>query len=416
MTIVGGLASLGKAIYEVISDYNERKKMETISKSQEDLLKISKHNVDNFISLSNLNYEQDSLIKSILCENVRHKHQGDLDRLIDTINQKYLKVAEAEILSLMGNRIPQTLDFVKDFSVFCERVNGNKLFCSRLSFSPMIEFSRTRLTFENDSESLILKTEVLLPIKANSSQNKKSLFLVRNIGFFQNDQLFKLKIPELVVKSESDGHFFAMNEPCSHGVCPINGLSSDSESQCLTNLFAQSTENCKIETVHSSNICKFIHVPNYGSVVTAASAQFTADSSDIIARTEHVKNETKLILEDGTLRCQNPGFESSHPLIAHSGSTFSLLQPEILPVELNLIDFELFESNQKLTRRQIDDLEKFNYRHFESIGNFEISKPSIILYCMNIVWSILFIILIFLYLKLRRKLNLVPSNVLKNIK
>ena len=417
LTIVGGLASLGKAIYEIVTDYQERKKMETITQTQEDLMKISKENIENFISLSNINYNQDNLIKKILCENISRRHQGDLDKLVDSINQQYLKIAEKEILSIMGNQIPQTLDFIKDFSVFCDKVNKNKLFCSRLSFSPMIEFTRTKLKFEKDAESLILKTEVLLPIMApNSSQSPKNLYQVRNIGFFKNNQLLKLKIPDLVVKSDSNDYFFAMNEPCSHGVCPINGLLIDNDSQCISSLFSESTENCKVETLQNQNICKFIHVPNYGSVVTASSAEFTALSSDIIAQTKSINNETKLILDDGTLRCENPGFESSHPLIAHSGSTFSLRTPELLSVDFDMTDFELFESNQKIARKQIDDLENFYNRQFESIGNFEISKPSLVLYGINIIWALLFSIFIFFHCKLRHKFSLIPSNVLKNLK
>ena len=45
-----------------------------------------------------------------------------------------------------------------------------------------------------------------------------------------------------------------------------------------------------------------------------------------------------------------------------------------------MVDFELFESNQKIARKQIDDLENFYNRQFESIGDFEISKPSLVLY------------------------------------
>ena len=51
VTIVGGLASLGKAIYEIVTDFQERKKIESITETQEDLMKISKENIENFISL-----------------------------------------------------------------------------------------------------------------------------------------------------------------------------------------------------------------------------------------------------------------------------------------------------------------------------------------------------------------------------
>ena len=329
----------------------------------------------------------------------------------ENIISKFVSVAETEILSILGNKVPISPDFLADFGALCLEINQSREFCKKIAFSSLIEFHDSRLIFEEQSNTLVLKSKVKMPIVVSHNfTNELSLFKILNIGYFDGDNnIHRLVLPEFILKSNNDDTVYAMRETCHYGICPVNGLSINAKSSCSESLFVGNTDSCRVEVLESKDKCDFIRIPNTGTLITASKARFVESNTAFISKTNDLINTTVFYESDGTLECirSKSGRTSFHPIKTHSSHAgeFSLRQPQMLKLNLNVSEFEIFSDNQQSLKSRLETLELNHNNAFMKLGQFQISTYHLGISFIMIVWAIISIFLVILNCKNRKKIS-----------
>ena len=413
---MAGLASIAKIIYEVISDVNEGKKIKKLSESQQDLIRVTDKEFDMFMSLSDVTYSNFESFRKIVCDNFKLNLNREARLTSENIISQHISSMENEIFHIFANRVPDTYDFIRDFTEFCIDINSDPDFCKKLSFSSLVDFTNPKLILENESNALILRTRVRMPILAEDFPSKTlALFRTLNIGFFdENNNLAKIQLPKFVIKTESI--VYGMTETCQNGICFMNALTRNSKSICAQSTFSGSLDNCQLEISSENKICDFTQVPGLGTIVTASNGRYSEVSDDLISVSKIINNATVFFENDGQLECLRESGPSFHRLITHKAAKFSLRVPEVVNLKMNLSEMTILDNNQNKYFEIVNDLKTFHQNEYYQLGKYEISDDSAICYAVISVIILLLIILFGLFGRTRRILMKIPNSVLKNLK
>ena len=419
MTIIGaiaGLASIAKVIYEIISDISEGKQMKKLADSQKDMMRVTKHEIDQFLSLSDVTYDNFNNFRNVVCENFKMDINREARLISENMITEYVRTTQNEIFHILSNRIPDTFDFMRDFNEFCVDVNSDTEFCKKLSFSNLIEFTNSKLVLEKETNTLILRTKVRMPILAEDYPSKTlSLFRTLNIGFFdENQSLGKIVLPETVIKTDS--LVYGMTDRCNNGICFMHSLTRNSKSVCAENMFAGSTAKCQLEMSSETEVCDFTQIPGLGQIVTASEARYSEISKDLISVSKKIESSTLFFEKDGQLECVRETGSSFHRLITHRAAKFSLRVPEIISLQMNTSEMSVLENNQKKYYEIVNNLKVFHENEYYRLGNLNISDDSVVCYSILSVLFILLLVLFGLHNRTRKILMKIPKTVMQNLK
>ena len=413
---IAGLASIAKVLYEIISDVNEGKRMKQLADSHNDLLRITKEETEQFLTLSDVTYDIFDNFRDIVCEHHKLDLSNDASIISENIITKYVETSQSEIFHILSNRIPDNFDFLRDFNQFCQDINSDVEFCKKLSFSSMIEFQNSRLVLEKETNALILRTKVRMPILAEDYPSKTlSLFKTLNIGFYdENLNLSKISLPKLVIKSDSV--VYGLTEKCENGICFMNSLTRNSKSVCAQSVFKGNTENCDLEIVPEKYVCDFIQVPGLGSIVTAKKARFSEKSDDLISVSKIITDSTYFFEKDGQLECYSEIGSSFHRLMTHRGAKFSLKTPKTIELTMNVSKMSILDNNQQKMRQIVNDLKTFHDNEYYKIGSFDVSDDNIACYSILAFILLLLIVLFAFFCRTKNIISKIPKTVLRNLK
>ena len=419
MTIIGaiaGLASIAKVLYDIISDVSEGHKIKKLTESHQDMMRVTKEEFDQFLSLSDLTYANFDAFRHVVCENFSLDINREARIISDHIISEYVSTTQNEIFHILSNRIPDTFDFLRDFNSFCQDINSDSEFCKKLTFSNMVEFTNSKLYLEEKSNTLILRTKVRMPILAEDYPSKKlSLFRTLNIGYFDNNQnLAKLVLPKLVIKTDST--VYGMNEKCDNGICFMNSLSRNSKSICAQNVFAGTTENCHVEMSSEEQVCDFTQIPGLGTIATVSQGRFSEISEDLISVSTNIDKTTVFFEKDGQLECFRETGLSFHRLVTHRAAKFSLRVPEIISLPVDISEMKIIDNNQEKYFETVNHLKKFHDDEYFKLGQFEISDDSVVCYSVISILIVLLLVLFGLQTRTRKILMKIPNSVLRNLK
>ena len=421
MTILSafvGLVTVAKAIIEIVNDSKERKKMISLVESNQELLEATDYELQEFLTLTNIQHDQFEELVTIFCGKNGRDIAQEANFISESILSKFFGVAETEILSILGNKVPISQDFLSDFGQFCLKINQNRSFCRKISFSSQIEFHDSKLSLELGSNTLVLKTKVKMPILVpDSDATKLTLYKVINVGFFdKNGQLNKFHLPTHILRSKEEDTIYEMKENCKFSICPVNGLSINSNSVCAESLYFGRADSCGVQKLDSADHCEFVRIPNTGTLITASNGRFTEQNTALISKTETITNGTNFFDSDGTLQCiRINGRTSFHPIKTHApySGQFSLRKPDILSLTLNESDLDIFVENQMNIRTRLDFLEANHNRTFTKIGHQEISNNSLITVILAALWALTSIIFLVLYSRDRKRISELKKSILK---
>ena len=416
ISAIAGLASIAKVLYDIISDVSEGHKIKKLTESHQDMMRVTKEEFDQFLSLSDVTYANFDAFRHVVCENFAMDINREARIISDHIISEYVSTTQHEIFHILSNRIPDTFDFLKDFNSFCQDINSDSEFCKKLTFSNMVEFTNSKLFLEEKSNTLILRTKVRMPILAEDYPSKKlSLFRTLNIGFFdKNQNLAKLVLPKLIIKADST--VYGMNEKCDNGICFMNSLSRNSKSICAQNVFAGTTENCHLEISSEDQVCDFTQIPGLGTIATVSQGRFSEISQDLISVSKNIDKTTVFFEKDGQLECFRETGLSFHRLVTHRAAKFSLRVPQMIPLQMNISEMVILNNNQQKYIEILNDLKSFHENEYYKLGKFEISDDSALCYLVLSIISVLLIILLCLWGRTRKILMKIPNSVLKNLK
>lgn len=369
-----------------------------------------------FMSLSDVTYDNFDTFRNIVCENFKMDLNREAHFVTDNLISQYVSTTQNEIFHVLSNRVPDTYDFLSDFTKFCVDINLDSQFCKRLSFSSLIDFTNSKLILEQESNALILRTKVRMPILAEDFPSKTlSLYQTLNIGFYdENNNLAKLLLPQYVIKSDS--LVYGMSESCQNGICFLNNLHRNSKSICAQSTFMGSTENCQLELSSEKEICEFTQIPGLGTIVTASNARFSEVTEDLIAVSKAISDSTVFFEKDGQLECFRETGQSFHRLITHRAAKFSLRVPQMIPLQMNISEMVVINNNQQKYYEIVNDLKSFHENEYYQLGQFEISDDSALCYLVLSIMSVLLIILLCLWGRTRKILMKIPNSVLQNLK
>ena len=327
-----------------------------------------------------------------------------------------MSTTQNEIFHILSNRVPDTYDFYRDFDRFCTDINGDLEFCKKLSFSSLIEFTQSKLYLEKKTNTLILKTNVRMPILAEDFPSKTlALYRSVNIGYFdENGSLAKLMLPKTVIRD--DEIVYGMTEACQQGICFMNGLTRNSHSICAQNIFMGNVDNCQVEISHEKQICDFTQVPGLGTIVTASNARYFENSDDLISVSTVINDSTVFFENDGQLECLRSTGPSFHRLVTHRAAKFSLRVPEIRDLDMDFSHMKILSDNQDMFNGIVTDLKNFHENEYFKLGQFSISDDSIVCYSAISFILLLLLFLFCLFNRTRKVLNTLPTSVLKSLK
>lgn len=421
MTILSafvGLVTIAKSIIEIVNDSKERKKMISLVESNQELFEATESELQEFLTLNNLQHDQFDELVTIFCGRSDRDIAREALFISESIISKFFAVAESEIFSILGNKVPISPDFLSDFGQFCLKINQNSSFCKKIAFSSQIEFHDSKLTLESGSNTLVLKTKVKMPILVpDSDATKLTLYKVINVGFFDtNGQLQKFHLPAYILRSKDEEAIYEMKETCKFSICPVNGLSINSNSACAESLFFGRADSCRVEKFDSGDHCEFVRIPNTGTLITASDARFTEQSVALISKTDTITNDTHFFESDGTLQCiRVNGRTSFHPIKTHApySGQFSLRKPEILSLTLNVSDLDIFVENQVNIRSRLNLLEENHNHTFTKIGHLELSNSSLITVFLAVLWAVSSILLFVLYCRDQKRISELKKSILK---
>ena len=390
--------------------------MKELSNSHEDLIRVSKTEYDQFLTLSDVTYDNFNVIRNIVCDNFKLNLESEARLLTENIISQYVSTTEREIFHILSNRVPDTFDFYRDFDRFCTDINKDLEFCKKLSFSSLIEFTHSKLLLEKDTNTLILRTKVRMPILAEDFPSKTlSLFRSLNIGYFnENGDLAKLMLPKTVI--QADDIVYGMSEECQQGICYMNGLTRNSHSICAQNVFMGNVDNCQVEISHERQICDFTQIPGLGTIVTASNARYNEESDDLISLSRVINDSTVFFENDGQLECLGSTGHSFHRLVTHRAAKFSLRVPEIRDLDMNIAHMSILNDNQEAFNSIVTDLRTFHEKEYFKLGKFSISDDSVVCYSALSFMLLLILLLFCLINRSRKVLNTLPTSVLKTLK
>lgn len=421
MTILSafvGLVTVAKSIIDIVNDSKERKKMIQLVESNQELLEATDYELQEFLSLTNMQLDQFDELVAIFCGKLNRDIAQEAYFVSESIISKFFGIAETEILSILGNKVPISPDFLSDFGQFCLKINQNSSFCKKIAFSSQIEFHDSRLILEQGSNTLVLKTKVKMPILVpDSDASKLTLFKIINVGFFDEiGQLKKFHLPAYILRSKDEETIYEMKEECQYSICPVNGLSINHNSACAESLYVGRVDSCRVQKLDSSDHCEFVRIPNTGTLITASNARYTEQSDALILKSEKIVNGTSYFVSDGSLQCiRVNGRTSFHPIKTHApySGHFSLRKPEMVSLTLNETDLDTFVENQINIRSRINFLEQYHNHTFTKIGHLEISNSSLISVCLLALWAISSILLLVLLCKDRKRISELKKSILK---
>ena len=128
-----------------------------------------------------------------------------------------------------------------------------------------------------------------------------------NSGFFADNNHNRIEVPSKMIKigeKEEDFQYFTLE--CESLICPSSSIVSDSRSECATNVFKLgSTRSCKVLAGPPNEICSINEVPGLGTIVSVSNADFFIDSKNSPFRQISLKEENRILINEGNLVCKN---------------------------------------------------------------------------------------------------------------
>ena len=187
----------------------------------------------------------------------------------------------------------------------CYKFNFDSGFCSSLVSEPdLLLLSIVDIGYQmiDNSEYLSYTISVEIPTFAQS-YSPISSSRIHNVGFFENENYMKIKVPQNIVTIRNE--VFTLNRGQCHGnLCTLSSLSQTPDTKCIKNILtSDNLAFCKIERNTLDEFC-LIQETNSGTLVTSKISEFMV-FSELKHQLEPttIRFETKFLKESGSLTC-----------------------------------------------------------------------------------------------------------------
>ena len=368
---------------------------------------LAKYN-NYFLSQANLNFVQFEQISKILSS-----HKRDLNSLISDFNTDvlttFIKDTEREALIVLAGGMPDSSDWVKDLLALCLETNDSKSFCSKVTLSEHLSFKNVYFVVDRKNEILELKVQVLMPQMTHLGDGHPFLYHSQNIGFhIENSGFVKIDIPETFLQRMVIDPI--TNEPvreiveiqnCHRAICPVSEMSYTDRCPCIKNILDGNTKDCKFRKIEQfTPYCSFIKL-NRGLLVTASDASFSIRSNQFTQPEVTIRNQTKLIGQEGQLKCKGGNFNQIHNFIDREIVKKSDINRfKMLKTKFNFSDLSEIQSMNQIFEDRLKSIESLTKNEFISLknGNY-IPVDSLISWITTFTLSVILIIGAFLIYK-----------------
>ena len=154
--------------------------------------------------------------------------------ILNNFVHETMREIERETIQSSFNNIPDNFQFISELVEVCMKIPENdENFCYSLLHSKMFQIKFSGLAI---SEDLFINSFFTLKVFVKDTVSpKNTIFQINNIGFFQNDEFFKVNLPTHFIVLENNTTWSISSTTCSNNfeICNIDVLKRDN---CVTSL------------------------------------------------------------------------------------------------------------------------------------------------------------------------------------
>jgi len=276
-----------------------------------------------------------------------------------------IRAIEEEILGSALGSIPAHASYVNGLLSSCSKIGNSPRFCHKLLQNNLIDIYFDSFTFDEDSEILVSKTILKIPLEKLSQSKMKQIKIV-NLGNWEREHFFKLDLSGNFI-IQGDQILALDHEQCADTLCPFSAIKTNVP-RCLGSLMQNSTEGCVKIFQEPPTYCV---IENFGLdyIVTIPRGDVIFSELQPI-KSRSVTNQTMLINQKVTLQChgvagtktvtfkdQLLSFESEFTENSISALEFKNISQKFtksLELESNISDLELSEDKIQVGAKDVE--------------------------------------------------------------
>ena len=214
-----------------------------------------------------------------------------------------------EALALSNGALPSNIYLYQQVVKLCIKMQVRPVsYADKIQFCKQVVRGSDNLDLKFDGISIIESSaNMFMSLKIpiwNSDIDISKVYQIANVGYYKNNRMYQLEMPEYVIKlnvENSDFNNFVSidKSTCSHNLCPIKGIYFNSGSECLQALIENNNVTSCYAHEISEQFCS-VSQTRMGTLVSARNADYIPnDQFDPIK----LKKTTKFLTSSGKLIC-----------------------------------------------------------------------------------------------------------------
>ena len=209
-----------------------------------------------------------------------------------------IRTIEEEILETALGKIPPHASYVSGLISSCSKLGNSPRFCHKLLQNNLIKIQFGGLSFDEETQILISKTVLSIPIEKESPSNLRHIKVI-NLGNWEREGFFKLNLKgDFIIQGDQ---ILALDQDqCADTLCPFSAIRTEVP-ECFSSLLKNSTVGCVKIFQEPPAYCE---IENYGSDYILAIPRGDVIFNELQPmKSMTVINQTILVDQKVTLQC-----------------------------------------------------------------------------------------------------------------
>ena len=335
---VSAFSMLISAVKNTLEINNLATRVGHFEERNERILTEYKNNQIKVAALSSYISSDLDRLSSSLCGKTLQDTLDNSNSLATIMIDSYLEHVTKETLAVASGEIPNTLDFVTDLKILCEKFNEPD-FCYHAINDKAIKISFEKASLDKDLSLHIIMT-IDMPIQSKKFLNSIPI-VISNVGFFKNDSFFELELPKNALIT--DEKIYGLDtEMCTNSICHVNSVYFDSSVMCLSDFYKNRTNSCKATDYGQKSICSFLRVGDEGYLISVTSGLFNSNENDLLEVT-NLDSKTFWTSDAGHLICYENDDMASFLILGRAKIYTASLKPKlpIMKIEVDVSKYNI---------------------------------------------------------------------------